>query len=125
MGNETTVTDIDTPSKDANAVAASAAKSAGRTQAEKTKAMVIGRTGGKRYDIKIASTESDTSPVKIGVNGEMTLIPRNVSVNIGEDVMEAINNSVVTVYAKTDSGLQASQAPRFSVSVLGVTEDKA
>lgn len=121
-----TTTDLDTAGADVAAATAAAAKAGKSTAATKGDAKgdakVLGSASGKKYEITIASTESDSNAVKVAINGEMTLIPRNVRVLIGEDVMEVLSNSVVDVVSHTSQGTVTNSSPRHSVSVHRILE---
>lgn len=117
-----TTTDLDTAGADVAAATAAAAKAGKSTAAAKGDPKVLGSASGKKYEITIASTESDSNAVKVAINGEMTLIPRNVRVLIGEDVMEVLSNSVVDVVSHTSQGTVTNSSPRHSVSVHRVLE---
>lgn len=121
--SNSTTTDLDT--QDAGtAAAAKAAAKAGRTtgKAEQPAAVVIGASKGKMYDITIAATETDATPVKVGLNGNMTLIPRNKRVSISEDLYGVLVNAQVDNFQHTEGGVVATSAPRFAMTVHGITE---
>ena len=117
-----TTTDLDTAGADVAAATAAAAKAGKSAAATKGDAKVLGSASGKKYEITIASTESDSNAVKVAINGELTLIPRNVRVLVGEDVMEVLNNSVVDVVSHTSQGTVTNSSPRHSVSVHRILE---
>lgn len=117
-----TTTDLDTAGADVAAATTAAAKAGKSTAAAKGDAKVLGRASGKKYEITIASTESDANAVKVAINGELTLIPRNVRVLVGEDVMEVLNNSVVDVVSHTSQGTVTNSSPRHSISVHRILE---
>ena len=118
----TSVTDLDTESTADAAVQAS--KAAVEAKAEKTLAPTIGVIHAKerKYVISIASTETDSTPVKVGVNGEMTLIPRNTQVTIGQGIKSVLDDAVVEVITQEGGKTVTMNAPRFPVSVHNIIE---
>lgn len=126
MGTKnTSITDLDSAPVGQDAELAS--KEAVSAKVVKADAPVIGNASAKqrRYVISIASTETDSTPVKVGVNGEMTLIPRNTKVNVGQGIMSALQDAVVEVITQ-DGGKTVSQnQPRFPMSIHEIIEADA
>lgn len=60
----------------------------------------------KKYKIMIPSTEKDSSPVFLGVNGWTFLVKRDEVVELPESVKELLDNAKMTVYVqrKADDG---------------------
>ena len=53
---------------------------------------------GKRTPIILQSTQSDKRPLIVAVNGFNYSIPRDIRVDVPEEVIEVLNNAVETHY---------------------------
>jgi hypothetical protein len=102
MSNTTDISDIDT------AEAVKPAKRATKSQAAEGRKMVTIHPGN----------ESDgMAPVKIGVNGDMLLVPRNVPCALPEEAIEVLRNAVYTEYREVNGEYQPHHRQRFSFTI--------
>lgn len=104
MSNTTDISDIDT------AEAVKPAKRAAKPQAAEGRKMVTIHPGN----------ESDgMAPVKIGVNGELLLVPRNMPVQLPDEAIEVLRNAVYTEYREVNGEYQPYHRQRFSFTIEG------
>lgn len=114
MENTSSMTDLDTQPVGKQAEAKASAKANAAKQAEVKAAADV--SGEKRYRIIIPSSPTDASAVKVMVNGDMTLIPRNKEVVVKASVLEVLRNAVTTTYNQEGAD---QESLRYSFSVLG------
>jgi hypothetical protein len=75
----------------------------------------------KRFKIVVANQEGvEATPfIKVVVNGNMYIIPREVEVVVPESVIEVLNNAIVTRFTQEGRELVARSAKRFPFSIMG------
>ena len=104
MTNTTDISDIDTTE------AAKPAKRAAKTQPTDGRKMVTIHPGN----------ESDgMAPVKIGVNGNLMLVPRNTPCPLPDEAIEVLRNAVYTEYREVNGEFQPYHRQRFSFTIEG------
>jgi len=75
----------------------------------------------KRVRIIVSNQEGveQTPFVKVQVNGDMFVLPREIEVAVPESVVEVLNNAVVTRLVKSNGDWIEQKARRFPFTVLG------
>lgn len=75
----------------------------------------------KKFRLTISNQDGvdQTDFVKVQVNGYMYTIPREVEVEVPEEVIEVLNNAVVTRYVQEGDVMVPRKARRFPFTVLG------
>jgi hypothetical protein len=75
----------------------------------------------KRVRIIVSNQEGveQTPFVKVQVNGDMFVLPREIEVAVPESVVEVLNNAVVTRLVQSNGDWIEQKARRFPFTVLG------
>lgn len=84
-------------------------------------AIVAEEAPQKKYRIIVHNQEGvEATPfVKVQVNGTMYTLPREVEVTVPAEVVEVLNNAVVTRFVQEGRNLVEKPARRFPYTVLG------
>lgn len=80
-----------------------------------------GQLSGRRRKLTIHRSDADDGDraVFVGINGYGYHIPRGKTVEVPDEVIEALNNAVVTRYSSGKDGkVVAMDAPRYAFTVL-------
>lgn len=105
MSTTTDISDIDATPVDNTKTTRRAAKAAAAED-------------GRRIVTIHPGSESDgMAPVKVGVNGDTYLIPRNVPSPLPDAVIEVLKNAVFTEYREVNGEYQPFERQRFSFSI--------
>ena len=102
MSTTTDISDIDTDTK------------APRTA---RKAAAVAPEGRKMVTIHPGSESDGMAPVKVGVNAQTYLIPRNTPCALPDEAIEVLRNAVYTEYREVNGEYQAHDRQRFSFTV--------
>lgn len=86
----------------------------------KVKSKAVEKAPGKVRIVINNQDGVDSTPfVKVCVNGEMTVIPRDIEVIVGAEVVHVLENAVVTRSVSENGKMVDKSARRFPFSVLG------
>ncbi len=88
----------------------------------------VGPEPGKvRINIGIQEEAGGSSPVPVGVNGKIMLIPRGKDVDIPEAYLEALSHAVTYKYEPMEDGLGMNPVPRemqlYPFQIIGRVDD--
>ena len=73
---------------------------------------------GRRTVTIHAGAESDgASAVKIGVNGEIILVPRNTPCDLPEEYIEVLRNAVIIEWRDMDGEMKPFERQRYSFTI--------
>lgn len=73
--------------------------------------------GRKMVTIHPGNESDGMAPVKIGVNGDMMLVPRNTPCPLPDEAIEVLRNAVFTEYREVNGEYQPYHRQRFSFTV--------
>lgn len=102
MSNTTDISDIDTIES---------------TKTTKRTAKPQSADGRKMVTIHPGNESDGMSPVKIGINGNLMLVPRNVPCALPEEAIEVLRNAVYTEYREVNGEFQPYHRQRFSFTI--------
>ena len=102
MSNTTDISDIDTIES---------------TKTTKRTAKPQAAEGRKMVTIHPGNESDGMAPVKIGVNGDMLLVPRNVPSPLPDEAIEVLRNAVYTEYREVNGEFQPYHRQRFSFTI--------
>lgn len=103
MSNTTDISDIDT---------AVETKTTKRATAKTT-----APDGRKMVTIHPGNESDGMSPVKIGVNGNLMLVPRNTPCPLSDEAIEVLRNAVYTEYREVNGEYHPYHRQRFSFTI--------
>lgn len=106
MNTTTEISDIDTDKP-----AAKPAKAA--------KGAPAAAEGRRMVTIHPGSESDGMSAVKLGVNGVISQVPRNIPCALSEEQIEALRNAVYTEWREVDGHFVQHDRQRFSFSITG------
>ena len=87
--------------------------------AKRAPAKAAAPEGRKIVTIHPGNESDGMAPVKIGVNGDMMLIPRNTPCPLPEEAIEVLRNAVYTEYREVNGEYQPYHRQRFSFTIEG------